>query len=203
MNRTIKKDVNICSGSDLIDNIDINNLGQEFIDDNDIENDNNNIQNNNIDNIIAFQNNIMNALGGDMDLLIQNLDNLNNLNLPPLHSSTIFQVNEEGIKSHFLNLLNMNDKYFVVLSSKKIKKINNPLKTYFYVSLFDFETMEEISKIELDMFELEENRNIWVDLINENEKKLNVIINISQNNGPVDEKKYFFILNKGELIEAN
>ena len=145
----------------------------------------------------------MNALGGDMDLLIQNLDNLNNLNLPPLHSSTIFQVNEEGIKSHFLNLLNMNDKYFVVLSSKKIKKINNPLKTYFYVSLFDFETMEEISKIELDMFELEENRNIWVDLINENEKKLNVIINISQNNGPVDEKKYFFILNKGELIEAN
>ena len=204
MNRTIKKDVNIFSGKDLVDNIDINNLGQDFIDDNDMENNNNNnIQNNNVDDIIAFQNNIMNALGGDMDLLIENLDNLNNLNLPPLHSSTIFQVNEEGIKSHFLNLLNMNDKYFVVLSSKKVKKLNNPLKIYFYISLFDFETMEEISKIEIDMFELEENKNIWVNLINEYEKKLNIIINISQNDGPVEEKKYFFILNKGELIEAN
>ena len=77
------------------------------------------------------------------------------------------------------------------------------MKIYFYISLFDFETMEEISKIEIDMFEIEENKNIALNLIKEYEKKLIININIKQNDGPIEEKKYFFILNKGELIETN
>ena len=133
MNRTVKKDMNICTGFDQIDNIDINNLGQNFVgDDNNLNGNNNNIQDN-INEMIEFQENLMNAFGGDMDLIIENLDNLDELNnnlpnLPPLHSSSIFQLNEEGIKSCFLNVLDISQKYFVVLSSKKIRKKNRPLK---------------------------------------------------------------------------
>ena len=212
MNRTLKKDMNICSGYDQIDNIDINNLGQNFVgDDNNSNGDdnNNNIQNN-INEMIEFQENLMNAFGGDMDLIIENLDNLDELNnnlpnLPPLHSSSIFQLNEEGIKSCFLNILDINQKYFVVLSSKTIRKNNRPLKVSYYLSLFDFDNLEEITKMEIDIIEIEETDDIKIDLISENEVKLTIkmIIYKNQNILNLVEKKYNYILDKGELLENN
>jgi hypothetical protein len=217
MNRIIKKDMNICSGINNIDNIDINNLGQVFIDeennnlDDENENNNNIINNNelnnnindNINHIIEFQNNLINALGGDIDLVIENLDDINNLNLPPLHSSSIFQMNEEGTKSNFINIYKISEDYFVVLSLKKIKKMNVNLKIYFYMSLFDFKTLEEITKAEIDMIEFENNKKFIIDLIQENEENIKIIINISLNGFPFKEKIHNIRLNNGEIIDIN
>ena len=217
MNRIIKKDMNICWGINNIDNIDINNLGQVFIDeennnlDDENENNNNIINNNelnnnindNIDHIIEFQNNLINALGGDIDLVIENLDDINNLNLPPLHSSSIFQMNEEGTKSNFINIYKISEDYFVVLSLKKIKRMNVNLKIYFYMSLFDFKTLEEITKAEIDMIEFENNKKFIIDLIQENEENIKIIINISLNGFPFEEKIHNIRLNNGEIIDIN
>ena len=211
MNRIIKKDMNICSGINNIDNIDINNLGQVFIDEEnnnlDDENNNNNELNNNINDninhIIEFQNNLINALGGDIDLIIENLDNINNLNLPPLHSSSIFQMNEEGTKSNFINIYKISEDYFVILSLKKIKRMNVNLKIYFYMSLFDFKTLEEITKAEIDMIEFENNKKFIIDLIQENEENIKIILNISLNGFPFEEKIHNIRLNNGEIIDIN
>jgi hypothetical protein len=116
MSRIIKKDMNICKNQSNIDDININNLGQQYADiqennnlDNEEQNgdiiqDNNNIQNE-INNIIQLQNNLLEAFGGDEQGLFENLNNLeqiannfNNINLPPLQASSVFQINEEGIK---------------------------------------------------------------------------------------------------------
>ena len=236
MNRIIKKDMNICSGINNIDNININNLGQVFIDEenNNIDNENNNniinnnnimnndniinnnnimnnnIMNNNIFNnnndniehIIEFQNNLINALGGDIDLILENIDDLNNLNLPPLHSSSIFQMNEEGIKSNFINIYKISEDYFIVLSLRKIKKINVVLKIYFYMSLFDFKTLEEVTKAEIDMIEFDNNKKFIIDFI-QDEDNIKIIINISENGFPLDERIHNIRLNNGEIIDIN
>ena len=196
MNRTLKKDMNICSG---LENADANNP-----DEIDYNNVNDNIGNN-MNDFIQLQENLINAFGGDINLIIDNLDNLDdlNINLPPLHSSTIFQVNEEGIKSNFLNILNINQNYFIVLSSKKIKKNNSPLKIYFYLSLFDFDNLEEISKMEIDIFEIGEDDNINIELGVENENKLKINLNIYKKQNVINsvEKEYNYIFEKGELLE--
>ena len=171
-----------------------------------INNNNNELNNNindNIDHIIEFQNNLINALGGDIDLVIENLDDINNLNLPPLHSSSIFQMNEEGIKSNFINIYKISEDYFVVLSLKKIKRMNVNLKIYFYMSLFDFKTLEEITKAEIDMIEFENNKKFIIDLIQENEENIKIIINISLNAFHLEEKIHNIRLNNGEIIDIN
>ena len=166
---------------------------------------NNNIFNNNNDNIehiIEFQNNLFNALGGDVDLILENLDDLNNLNMPPLHSSSIFQMNEEGIKSNFINIYKISEDFFIVSSIKKIKTNNDVFQIYFYMSLFDFKTLEEITKAEIDMIRFNNNKKFNIDFI-QYEDNIKIIINISENGFPVDKIMHNIRLNNGEIIDIN
>ena len=220
MNRTTKKDFNISPVLNKIDDINLNNLGQAFIDD-DINNDNdnnNNINNNNIinninnniinnnindniDQIILFQENLLNNFNGDMDLLIENIDNINMANLPPLHSSSIFQVNGVDTKSYFQNILKVNENYFAVLSTKTIKKEQNNLKIFFYLSLFSFRTLEELNKNEIEIIELNNNETFEINSFYLKEKKIKILINILGDNSNL--KEHNFVLSNGELIENN
>ena len=217
MSRIIKKDMNICKNQYNIDDININNLGQQYYDIQENNNminedqndaiiqDNNNIQNE-INNIIQLQNNLIEAFGGDEEGLFENLNNLeqlannfNNINLPPLQASTIFQVNEEGIKSNFIDIFKIDENYFIVLLVKMVKKANIPLKAYFYLSLFDFETLEENTKIEFDLLQIEQGTKFRSYICLERENiKINIgIIKIQK---PLEEKNYFFHFENKELF---
>ena len=217
MSRIIKKDMNICKNQSNIDDININNLGQQYVDiqennnmDNEEENgdiiqDNNNIQNE-INNIIQLQNNLIEAFGGNEEELFENLNNLeqlannfNNINLPPLQASSVFQVNEEGIKSNFIDIFKIDENYFIVLLVKIVKKANAPLKAYFYLSLFDFETLEENTKIEFDLLQIEQGTKFrsYICLERENIK---INIGIIKSKMPLEEKNYFFHFENKELF---
>ena len=124
--------------------------------------------------------------------------------MPPLHSSSIFKINEEGIKSSFENILKIDEKFFVVLSSKKVKKLNSLLKIYFHLSLFDFVILEEVTQIEVDVIELEDNKIYTASLEKGNDNNLKISLNIGRNGHySLEEKTYNYKLNNGELMEIN
>ena len=136
-----------------------------------------------------------------MDLLIENIDNINMANLPPLHSSSIFQVNGVDTKSYFQNILKVNENYFAVLSTKTIKKEQNNLKIFFYLSLFSFRTLEELNKNEIEIIELNNNETFEINSFYLKEKKIKILINILGDNSNL--KEHNFVLSNGELIENN
>ena len=126
-------------------------------------------------------------------------NNFNNINLPPLQASSVFQVNEEGIKSNFIDIFKIDENYFIVLLVKIVKKANAPLKAYFYLSLFDFETLEENTKIEFDLLEIEQGTKFrsYISLERENIK---INIGIIKSKKPLEEKNYFFHFENKELF---
>ncbi len=71
--------------------------------------------------------------------------NMNNLNL----NDENFENNKKGKKSFFREIIKINEKYFMVSSTKHVKHNNRIISNYFYISLFNFNNLEEISKIEL------------------------------------------------------
>ena len=217
MSRKIKKDMNICKNQINIDDININNLGQQYADiqeNNNIDNEeqnvdiiqeNNNIQNE-INNIIQLQNNLIEAFGGNEEELFENLNNLeqlannfNNINLPPLQASSVFQVNEEGIKSNFIDIFKIDETYFIILLVKIVKKANIPLKAYFYLSLFDFETLEENTKIEFDLLEIEQGTK-FRSYISFERENIKINIGIIKSQMPLKEKKYCFHFENKEIF---
>ena len=113
---------------------------------------NNNINNNfhyNMNN--NFNNNMNNNFYYNMNIINMNTGiNFNN----------IFNQNELGTKTLYKTILNLDNDYFIVTSIKYIKRninnINNMIY-YFYLSLFDYKTMEEINKIEIEKIEMEIN----------------------------------------------
>ena len=218
MSRIIKKDMNICKNQNNIEDININHLGQQYVDDNQENNnmnneeqneaiiqDNNNIQNE-INNIIQLQNNLIEAFGGDEEELFENLNNLehlannfNNINLPPLQASTVFQVNEEGIKSNFIDIFKIDENYFIVLLVKLVKKANIPLKAYFYLSLFNFETLEENTKIEFDILQIEQGTK-FRSYISFERENIRINIGVIKSKMPLEEKNYFFHFKNKEIF---
>ena len=54
--------------------------------------------------------------------------------------------------------MNLDNNYFIISSSKHIKDIFNNIKNYFYLSLFAYDTFEEITKIEIDTIEKKQNQ---------------------------------------------
>ena len=100
--------------------------------------------NNNLNNMNFFNNNNL-------------MNNMNN-NMMPNFNNNIFKYNEYGMKSLYLEIMKLNNDYFIICSSKHIKDIFNNIKNYFYLSLFSYDTFEEISKIEIDAIEKEQNQ---------------------------------------------
>ena len=75
----------------------------------------------------------------------------------PNFNNNIFKYNENGEKSMYLEILKLDNNYFIISSSKHIKDDSYNIKNYFYLSLFSFDTLEEISKIEIDVIERKQN----------------------------------------------
>ena len=130
---------------------------------------NNPLMNNPMINNPAMNNPMMNNLNQNNPMMNNNMNNpmmnnmpmnmfihmINNMNL-------IFKYNEFGEKNLYRNILKVDDKFFVVVSSKHKREINdNNIKHYIYLSLFDFNNMEEITKIEIDCLEIQDGINTY------------------------------------------
>ena len=61
-----------------------------------------------------------------------------------------FDWNHIGVIEDFVDFMTINNKYFILTSIKHHKLKNKQIKTYFFISLYDFNTGEEINKIEVD-----------------------------------------------------
>ncbi len=119
-----------------------------------------------------------------------NLNFMNNFISP---SNSIINNNEKSIKINYKNILNLNEKYFIVLLAKEINE-NNNITHYCYLSLFNINLMEEINKIEICKIN---NNSYFTSNMKLNHN--NIIINIKCNDNY--SYKYKFIEN--ELILEN
>ena len=62
---------------------------------------------------------------------------------------SIFKLEEFGRKNFYKDILKLNNNFFIIVSSKHIKGSSFDIINYFYLSLYDFNTLEEITKIEI------------------------------------------------------
>ena len=106
-------------------------------------------------NFIIFMNNFFSDLkNNNIGNIINNINNL----LPTIFNNmNIFRFNEYGEKSFYRKMINLDNNYFIIGSSKHIKSISNNVINYFYLSLYSYDTLEEISKIEIDKIMNEQN----------------------------------------------
>ena len=113
------------------------------------------------------------------------------LAMNPIHLH-IFQNNEEGYKILYRKIISINDNYFIVLSTRHNKN-NDNIDHYCYLSLFDFNLMEEINKIEI--CKITEYSNLKFDIEMKLVKNnINLIINTSI------KHSYNYIFNENEII---
>ena len=124
---------------------------------------------NNFNNQFNFMNNMnnMNNFNNQFNFM-NNMNNMNNINnnnpflninmMMPLFNKNIFNNNEFGEKSLYQEIMNLDNNNLIIGSSKHIKNNSNNIKSYFYLSLFSFDSLEEISKYEIDVVEIEQNQ---------------------------------------------
>lgn len=81
-----------------------------------------------------------------------NMNNMNNMMMGMnfFNNNNIFNNFETGKKTLYKSIINIDNNYFIVTSTKHIKRESNNIINYFYLSLYDYKTMEEINKIEID-----------------------------------------------------
>ena len=91
----------------------------------------------------------------------------------------------------------MNNNYFLLIYTKHFKNIDKIINNYFYLSLFDFTSFEEITKIE--------NKRIIADNIKKDISisKCNNILNLNITILDSNVENYQFEFKNGELIEIN
>ena len=128
-----------------------------------------------------------------------NINFNNNNNFIFNNPNQIFSRNEYGSKTLYRNIINIdNNNYFIATSSKHFKEeYYNKINHIFYLSLFNYNSMEEITKIEIDRIELDPDIIIKFEL-----NKINNYILIK-----IDSYQkiylYEFIYEKGELLDIN
>ena len=143
-----------------------NNINNNFNNNNNINNNFNNINNNfnNINNNFNNYNNLNNNFN-----YINNDINNNNMNNNNFNYNIFNNINNNNCNNFNFNMMNLNDcpiielsimpfyreiihinnNYFVVFSTKHIKKMNHS-EDINYLTLFNYNTMEEITKIEIE-----------------------------------------------------
>ena len=150
----INNNININMNNNINNNNFNNNLNNMMNMNNNMMNMNNNIMNMNMNlgmnNMMNMNNNIMNM---NINLGMNNMNNfmglpLMNLMLFLFNPANIFMNNEEGNKYLYRKIIKLDDKYFIVASTLH-QRINNNITHYCYLSLFDFNSMEETTKIEI------------------------------------------------------
>ena len=126
---------------------------------NNMNNMNNIFNNHNMNNMNNMNINMNNNFNNHNMNIINNMNNMNNINnmMMPNFNNNIFNGNQFWEKSQYLEIMNLDDNYFIIGSLKYIKKDFNNIKSYFYLSLFSYDTLEEISKIEIDVIEIPQN----------------------------------------------
>ena len=93
--------------------------------------------------------------------------------------------------------MNLDNNNLIIGSSKHIKNTSNKIKSYFYLSLFSFDTFEEISKTEIDEVEIEQNQNPYYCNFTMKFDKNNISIHI---NASLFNKDYNFEFKNSEII---
>ena len=150
---------------------------------------------NNINNMNNMNNNMMNNnfMYNNM-MMNNNFMNNNMMNPMVMNFNNISNQNKLEIKTLYREILQIDDNYFVITSSKHIKGHNNNFKHYCYLSLFNYNLMQEINKIEIDIFKINTSENFKFDI---KHNKNNLIININ-----IGERRneYLFELKNGELL---
>ena len=144
---------------------------------------------NHMNNNMNFNENFFNNMNFNMFNMLNNMNFL--FNEDPNEK---FENNKKGIKSYFRQIIKINEVYFLITSTNHIKNNNILIINYFYLSLFNFKELEEITKIELkqiDSNKIEKNIKIKRD-------KNIFIIDISYKQ---IAHSYNFLFKKGELIE--
>jgi len=91
--------------------------------------------------------------------------------------------------------MNLDNNYFIISFSKHIKNYSNNIKSYFYLSLFSYDTLEEISKIEID--KIENNFSPYYCNFNMNINNNNISIFI---NAPSFRNEYNYEFKNSEII---
>ena len=119
----------------------------------------------------------------------------NNMNYMPIFINIIFFDYEFGEKSFYEEIMNLDNNYFIISSSKHIKNYSNNIKSYFYLSLFSYDTLEEISKIEID--KIENNFSPYYCNFNMNINNNNISIFI---NAPSFRNEYNYEFKNSEII---
>jgi len=112
----------------------------------------NNNMNNPLNNNINFMNNMNNMNIINNNIFMNNNMNFNNIIMPNFNNN-IFYNDEIGEKSFYEEIMNLDNNYFIIGSSKHIKNFSKNIKSSFYLSLFSYDSLEEISKIEVDEIE--------------------------------------------------
>ena len=108
-----------------------------------------------------------------------------------------FQNNKGGKKTFLKKIIYLNNNYFLSIYTKHFKNINQIINNYFYLSLFDFTTLEEITKIEIKrILKYKIKKDISISKCN-NIFKLSIAIMDSV------YEYYHFEFKNGELIEIN
>ena len=168
---------------------------------------NNNYMNNNMNNMNYNMNNNWNNMNNNMNNMNNNMfmnggmnNHMNNnmfmnMNILNLDNEN-FNYYQKGKKKFFRQIIKINKKYFLVASTMHIKNNNGIISNYFYISLFSFSNLEEISKIELikfNSFIMEKDINIKM----ENDIVFVSIISMLKVN------TFKFLYKNAELIEYN
>ena len=137
----------------------------------------------------------------ELEMWMDNLENMMEKDMRSWISNKFkFNWNQIGIIEYFVDFININEKYFILTSIKHQKFENKKINNYFFISLYNFNTQEEITKIEVvNIINLNENnfgdyRNKFT--VNKNNNIFDIFIecnNITRN--------YKFLFVDEQLIE--
>jgi hypothetical protein len=110
----------------------------------------NNNMNNHMNNNMNFNMNNNNNFNNNFFNNINNIFNNMNFNMMNNLINENFKDWEKGIKYFFKDILSLNNNNFIISSTKHIKNNNGYINNYYYISLFSFNSQEEITKIEIN-----------------------------------------------------
>ena len=162
----------------------------------------NNMNNNMFNNMNNMNNNMFNNMNNMNNNMFNNMNNMNNFifnnmnNMLNLFSEN-FKSFEKGVKTYFRDILNLNNNYFLLTSTKHIKNISGFIINYYFISIFNYNTLEEITKIEAYIVRgMKFVNDFKIKIDKRNKDLLNLKVNYN-----MLERYFNFIFESGELIE--
>ena len=180
----MNNNMNFNMNNNLFNMNNMNNMNNMF-------NNMNNMNNNMFNNMNNMNNNMFNNMNNMNNFIFNNMNNMLNL------FSENFKSFEKGVKTYFRDILNLNNNYFLLTSTKHIKNISGFIINYYFISIFNYNTLEEITKIEAYIVRgMKFVNDFKIKIDKRNKDLLNLKVNYN-----MLERYFNFIFESGELIE--